>query len=104
MLWLLWIFASIRLVESCGSVVSQSALLLLQRPPDRGFAAVVLARQLCHGLAATITLGNTPALAGIEDSWAAKLSAFAFRAFDAFLTALPDQFALELRDTAQHSN
>ena len=43
-------------------------------------------------------------VAGDRGQMGSKLSAFGFRAFDAFLTALPNQFALELGNTAQDSN
>jgi hypothetical protein len=51
------------------------AQLLLQRPPNRRLTALLLARQLCHCLAGSVTLGDAPALAGIECRWAAKLLA-----------------------------
>jgi hypothetical protein len=38
---------------------------LLQRPPDRRLAALILAGQLGHGLAPGVTLGNPAAVAGV---------------------------------------
>ena len=51
---------------------------LLQRPPNRRFTALVLARQLCHCLAGSVTLRDAPALAVIECSRPAELLPFAF--------------------------
>src|SRR6478735_6410930 len=73
---------------------------LLQRPPNRGLADLVLARQFRHRLASSVPLGNAPALAGIECSRSAELLAVGLGPLDAFLTTLADQAALKLGNTA----
>src|SRR5262249_20190709 len=70
------------------------------RPPDRRFAAAVLARQLCHRLAGCVALGDTPALAMIKHGGPAELRALSFCPLDPLFTPLADQAALELGDAA----
>src|SRR5215475_6751457 len=79
---------------------SAASRLLLQRPPDRRFTAAVLARQLCHRLASSVALGDTPALAVIKQSRPAELRALSFCPLDPFFTPLADQAALEFGNAA----
>ena len=69
---------------------------LLQRPPDRSLAALVLG----HGLAGRVALGDRAALASIKSGRPAELGALALGAGDPFLAALADQPAFELGDAA----
>ena len=47
----------------------------LQRPPDRGFADLIRAGQLGHGLASGVPFGDLALLASIEGAGAAELLA-----------------------------
>src|SRR6476619_2789450 len=83
-----------------SALIDRRRSRLLQRPPNRRLADLVLARQFRHGLAGSVPLGNAPALAGIECGRPAELLAVGLGPLDAFLATLPDQAALKLGDTA----
>jgi hypothetical protein len=69
---------------------------VLQCPPDGCLSALILARQLGHCLASRIALSNALFLAGIQRSRATEFRTLALRSVNAGLTALADEFALEL--------
>src|SRR5262249_32858870 len=64
--------------------------------------AAVLSRELGNRLASRITFGDLALLAMIEDRLAAKDCTSGLRTPDAFITSGPDQFALELVQTAHN--
>ena len=70
---------------------------LLQRPPDRRFTALVLARQLCHRLASSIALGDTPALAGVERIWSTELCALVLCSLDGLPHIVPGSVRAQTR-------
>src|SRR6478735_4438324 len=74
--------------------------LLLQRPPDRRFTALIVARQLCHRFPGGVALGDPSALTVIKRSRPAELRALSFGPLDPFFTPLADQVALELGNSA----
>lgn len=68
--------------------------VLLQCPPDRRLADVVLDRQLGHRLAGRVALGDLAALAGVELGRATEQRALGLGAGNAIVAALADQAAL----------
>ena len=55
-----------RQVLGLGGTLSQRAIGgLLQRPPDRGLAALILAGEFGHGLAPGVAFGNAAPLARV---------------------------------------
>lgn len=73
----------------------------LQRSPDGGPAAVVLASESGHGFARGVSLGDGSVLAGIEGRGPAELRSLPLGAGDACFAAGADQAAFELAD-ARH--
>ena len=70
----------------------------LESPEDRGLANLILGRQLGHGLAVGVALGDLALLADIQRGGPAELLALSAGLGDADLGAGQDQFALKLGD------
>ena len=75
-----------------------SAVSRMQRTPDGGFAALIVAGKFCHCLASCIALGNLPALASVEHRRAAEFRAFGFGSLDAGLAAFANHVPFKFGD------
>src|SRR4029077_255555 len=70
--------------------------------PDRWLGDVVFDRQIGHGLASSVAVGDLAPLTGIEGGGPAELGTLALGPRDTFIAARADQRPLELANAAHN--